>query len=435
MGHPEDAALGVEDEMVDSKTVTVFRTSHGLKVLHIPLPDAKNVVFMFRVLGGSAKETPEQYGMAHFLEHMFFKGTEHRSVQRLHRDLSLCGANWNAFTGQVDVGYYIDVPCENYDKSLELITDMFFNPVFPQKEIDIERGVILEEIKMYKDDPTASFFQSSLEHHFDASFGHAILGPPENIHRFNRGDFVSYRDTHYRSNNITLAVAGNVSLEKLQATLEANTYLSKLPDAGIASPECVRPKDIFSGGTTSAKFYRKNIEQSQMLIGFGGLPMFHEDYFKFSTMLFVLGNGPHSLLWNRIREELGLCYSISAYCDPEIHDDKISLGTVYVGTSPDKVELCQSEILGCMEKLKNADYDDEILECAKQSALGHLSRQANSAYKLSDMYSFAWLFGANPITIDYIIEKLKQVTKNDVTRMGEAFLDPNQFRFSYQYPE
>lgn len=436
MGFPDDVALGVED--MDTNKLTIFRTSHGLKTLFVPVPYAKDVTIMYMVLGGSSKENDREYGMAHFLEHMFFKGTENRTVARLNRDLSLCGAHWNAFTSQLHVAYFLRVPRDNFDRSFELLADMFFNPVFPSNELEIERGVILEEISMYKDDPTASFFDQAFEAHYEPQFGHAVLGTVENIKSFQRDDFVDYRTKHYTSNNTILVVAGDIPFGHLTTSLENMKYLQagKLLSGSELGPQLVRPKNIWQTPQQHrATFKRANIEQAKLLMLFPGIGVFEDDSFVFDVMMSVLGDGSHSILWNRIREELGLCYGISAYEDSGVRDDKISIGNVCVGLSPENVERCENEILSCAQKVHDGNYDDEILECAKQHLIGNLCRSSSQTFSLGNLYGWIWLLRANDITVDSIIEKYKSVTKEQVTAAARKVLRPEVFRFAYQYPE
>jgi predicted Zn-dependent peptidase len=421
--------------MTIENKVTAFKTSYGLKVLHISVPAAKNVVFMFHILGGSSKESTREYGMAHFLEHMFFKGTSHRSVQRLMRDLALVGAGWNAYTSQIDVAYYIDTPLDNFDKSLELISDMFVNPEFPQKEIDVEKGVIVEEINMYKDNVQAVFFEEALKTHFAPEFGHSVLGTKDHVLSFSREDFVNYRNKHYKTNNTIFAIAGDVDVDKVKQSLEESPHLNKLKKSDGCA-EVVRVKNIYASPNGHYhNYFKDNTEQSQLMITFDLPNIFGSEAYASAVMLGILGSGAHSLLFSRIREELGLCYSISAFQDTELLDDSIGLGHIYTGLSESNIELCSKEILICIEKLIENNFDNEIFECSKQDILGMLSRISNNPYALAKAYSGKWLFMDNDLTIPMLMKRIKAVTKEEAVAVANKYFSPKNFRYTCVTPQ
>lgn len=413
---------------------TIHLSNKGLRVLHIPVAETNDVTIMFNVLAGSNKEIPAMYGMAHFLEHMFFKGTNNRDNIRLNRDLSLCGASWNAMTSQTSVKYFLRVPKHNFEKAFELLTDLFFEPSFPEEELEKERGVIIEEINMYNDDPTFSFYDQAQQEQLDPAYGHKILGPKANIMDFQRNNFIQYRSDHYTPNNFICSIAGDISLDEALKTINEGEHI---PELHCNSTESViMPSPLWSGARTRSKiFERKNIEQAQLMFMFDGVPLFHDLFPAYLVFISVLGDGPHSLLWQRIREELGLCYRVSSYWDSEIYSPKISLTGIYVGLSPDKLQICEDEALKCMFSLRNNDYDKEIFDCAREHLIGNLTRKADNTYGLSNFYTSRWIFRTNKITVKNLIEDIREVKQEQVLELADKLLKPENYRMSYMLPE
>lgn len=192
---------------------------NGLRVITVPMEKSPTVTVFVLVEAGSEYEEKEENGLSHFLEHMCFKGTKRRpNCSDLSQELDEIGAVYNAFTSNEYTGYYAKAQFDQVDKILDIVSDMYLNPILPQAEIEKERGVIIEEINMYEDLPQRKV-QNVLSDlvYGDQPAGRTILGPKENINKFNREDFLNYRAKHYVAEATTLIVAGNFSETKILA--------------------------------------------------------------------------------------------------------------------------------------------------------------------------------------------------------------------------
>jgi predicted Zn-dependent peptidase len=321
--------------------------------------------FYFKV--GSRHEDETNNGAAHFLEHMIFKGTKKRTARQLNLDIDRLGADSNALTGHEATCYYLSGLAKDTEALLEILTDFSLNSTIPEDELEIERGVILQEIVMSDDDESDVCFQNAMAIAFkDQPLGRPILGPLEGIKKMNRDTLLAFRDAHYHAGNLIISVAGNVDpqkvldqLEKLTGNLRAG-YESKFSPAS------------YNGG---GKHEERPSRQVNLTVMFNSAAANNKDRAAENVLGLILGGGISSRLYQSIREERGLVYGISAGTNPMM--DTGFLG-ISAGTGPDEIKELLPVLGDELQKIITDEISEEEVEIAKNQLHFAISRNNES---------------------------------------------------------
>lgn len=374
--------------------------SNGIRVVSETLPKSRSVSIGVWVKVGSRHEPPEIGGISHFIEHMFFKGTGKRSAKDIAIEMDSIGGEMNAFTSQETTTFYAKVVDEHLPVVIEILADILLGAKFDPVEMEKERKVILEEIKGVEDTPDDyihELFTSTVWP--DNSLGRPILGTRETIRALKHNDIVSYIDSYYQPKEIVISVAGNFEHARLIELLDG--HFGKLARAGIAKKESA---PAFTRAVTVKK---KQLEQVQLCIGCKGLHYAHEDRFVISALNTVLGNSMSSRLFQEIREQNALAYSIYSYVTS--YRDT-GLLTVYAGTDPSnalevvrlvvkEMEKIKEEGITAAEELRVKNQIKGSLILSLESSNSHMSRLARQ-----EMYFGKYL------SMDDIIKGVEKVT-------------------------
>ena len=304
-------------------TIEIHTLSNGMRVVTEPMPGLKSASIGVWVLAGGRHERIEQNGIAHFLEHMAFKGTQSRSALQIAEAIEDVGGYINAYTSREMTAYYARVLQEDVPLGLELIADILNNPVFDPAEIEVERGVILQEIGQAYDTPDDIVFDWLQEAAFpDQPLGRTILGPAERVSAFNRDDLSTFVSEHYSPDRMILAAAGAVDHAQIVAQAEA---LFGSRRRSLSQPDMVPA--AFKGGELRTI---KPLEQVHFALAFEGPDYRGADIYSAQIFATLLGGGMSSRLFQEVREKRGLCYTIfaqaGAYADS-------GMTTIYAGTS------------------------------------------------------------------------------------------------------
>lgn len=329
--------------------IKTSKLDSGITFIHEYMPDVETVSMKILTKTGSRNETVDNNGISHFLEHMAFKGTTNRTAKQIAYDFESIGANFNAYTSKESTAYYSKVLKEYVEKSLDILVDMFENSTFDSIELEKERGVILQELAMTRDTPDDIIF----DYYYSAAFhnqpyGRSIIGTEENIKKFQPNDFIKYMDEHYIAENVIFSVAGNVEFEKM-ADL-ANNYFKKYRNTN--SP--VLERASYDGG-----FFKKekDLEQVQCILGFEGISCNDENRFVMSIMNHILGAGMSSRLFQEVRENKGLCYSIYSFNDATFETGSFQ---IYTAIEPKKVNDAIDAIILELKKMVDTVNIDEL---------------------------------------------------------------------------
>ena len=383
--------------------------SNGIRVVSETLPKSRSVSIGVWVKVGSRHEPEEIGGVSHFIEHLFFKGTEKRTAKDIAIEMDSIGGEMNAFTTQETTTYYAKVVDEHLPVAVDILSDILMGSKFDPLEMEKERKVILEEIKGVEDTPDDyihEFFTNTVW--AGNSLGRPILGTKETIRALKHDDIVSYIDKYYSPKEIVISVAGNFEHASLIEILNAS--FGKLSRNGIAKTE------ITPTFTRAVAVKKKQLEQVQICIGCKGLYFTHEDRFVLSALNTVLGNSMSSRLFQEVREQNALAYSIYSYMTS--YRDT-GLLTVYAGTDPSNaLEVVRLVVLEFgkikeegISQAEEARVRNQIkgnLVLALESSNSHMSRLARQE-----------IYFGKYLSIDDIIKGVEKVTSEQVRQLAQ----------------
>ena len=410
----------IEDVSVAKKATRNIRKTvlpNGLLVLTESMPHLRSVSMGAWVGSGARDETAEVNGISHFVEHMVFKGTTSRSAQQIAREVDTIGGNLDAFTGKEMVCFNIRVLDENVPPALEVLSDLVLHPTFTPEDLDREKGVILEEIKMDEDNPdylvnevwTQNFWKGD-------ALGRPILGTAKTVSSFNQPALFDFYAGQFTPQNMVFSAAGNLEHDAFVAQVEKQ-FSSLAAGSEVAAQKMPAPQ-----ATPHITLKRKKaLEQVQFCLGVPAPPVNDSRRYVVYLLNTMLGGGMSSRLFQTIREDQGLAYSIFSEMNP--FRDTGSL-CVYAGTSVDKTRKVLQLTLNELRRLKEETVSEVELKRAKDQLKSNMviglessgSRMANLARQ--QMY-FGRFFG-----VDEIMEEIEAVTTTDVQELAQELFQP-----------
>ncbi len=403
--------------MNNERNIRKTTLPNGMIVLTEEMPHVRSVAMGVWIRAGSRHEEAEVNGISHFVEHMVFKGTTSRSAQHIAREVDAIGGNLDAFTGKETVCFNIKVLDEHVPKALDILSDLVLNPTFADEEIRRERGVILEEIKMDEDNPdylvheifTQSFWQ-----------GHAlsrpILGTEKTVTSFDRSTLLDYYGERFLAGNIVFSAAGHIDHDAFVArvterfrSLPAGTSLQ------VEAPPATAAKIILRN--------KKSLEQVQLCLGVPARPIADESRYISLLLNTVLGGGMSSRLFQTVREEHGLAYSI--YSDLNPYRDTGSL-CVYAGTSADKALKLIELVMAQLSRMKQEPMPEEELRRAKDQLKGNLLLSLESSGARMSNLARQQIYFDHFFGIDEILTRVEEVTTEQVRDLARTLFDPER---------
>jgi predicted Zn-dependent peptidase len=348
--------------------------ANGVRLLSAPMPQVQSVACFIMLAAGSRYETPETSGIAHFAEHMFFKGTERRpTAQQIGLELDGIGAEFNAFTGKEYTGYYVKCSAEHRQHSFDVLVDMLRHSKFDAEEIEREKGVIIEEMNMYFDTPRD--YISGVYHQLvygDSPLGWDIIGRKETVRGATRETFLDYIDKWYRAPRMVVGVAGNFP-ESTRDELEA--LLSEVEGGDPGEPPPSGP--AVDGSGPHVKVHSKESDQAHVSMGVPSYPLDHPDRYALQIVGTVLGTGMSSRLFTEVRERRGLAYYVFA-----TNHSYTDTGTLYsqAGVDINRIDEAVETIARELRKIAVEPVPDDELEKAKNVAKGRFVLQTESPH-------------------------------------------------------
>ena len=337
---------------------------NGLRVLTAPMPQAKSVACFVMLAAGSRYETRDTNGIAHFAEHMFFKGTERRpSARDIAGEIDSIGGEFNAFTGKEYTGYYVKCAAEHRDVALDVLVDMIRHSKFAEDEIEREKGVIVEEMNMYYDTPR-DFLEGVYDEllYGDQPLGWDIIGTKDTIRAATRDTFMGYIDRWYRAPRMVAGVAGAVGDDVVSRVGE---LLGDVPNGAAGSPD---PVDWSQDGA-QVKIHSKQSDQAHIRLGVHSYPLDHPDRYALSLLATVLGGGMSSRLFSEVRERRGLAYYIYGY-----NQGYTDAGTLFAqgGVDINRIEEAIRTVVAEFERIAREPVSADEMEKARNFAKGRL---------------------------------------------------------------
>ena len=390
---------------------------NGLVVITETMSHVRSVSVGVWVRNGSRREVPEENGLAHFMEHMVFKGTERRSAEAIAREMDSIGGMLDAFTSKEQICFNAKVLDEHLPIAFDIIADLVLRPRFDSEDVKKERQVVLEEIKMDLDNP-----EYLLHEIFTRGFwpehplGRPILGTPETVRKFNREALRKRFGSWFSPDHLVVTAAGNVTHERV-LELVGKEFGGMKPVGAI---------DDHGAPATEAPIHletKRDLEQVHVCVGVPSYPLAHNGRFAVAVMNNLLGGGMSSRLFQNIREKLGLAYAVFSELTP--YSDA-GMMTVYAGTARETVGQVLDLIIKEFSNLKQEPVSEEELLRAKNHLKGSLmlSLESTSA-RMSNLARQELYFGRF-YSLDEILESIGAVTREQVQELAQEFFQPEQ---------
>lgn len=394
---------------------------NGVRVVMEKIPHVRSVSIGIWIGTGSRNENRTNNGISHFIEHMLFKGTRHRSARDIARSIDNIGGQLNAFTGKECTCYYTKTLDSHIDIAVELLADMFFNSKFAKRDIDVERKVIIEEIGMYEDSPEELVHDILLETVWgNNSLGYPILGTQECLKTFNRDVIIDYIGRSYIPGNVVVAVAGNYDEGKLLELV--NRYFGNWKsNAGYS----VMDEDIVFSANTRVK--EKDTEQVHICLGFDGIEQGKDELYTLLAINNILGGGMSSRLFQKIREEMGLVYSIYSY--PSAYKNA-GLFTVYAGMNPEQLTKVIRLIIGEIKELLRDGLENEDLRMSKEQLKGNYILGLESTSSRMNSIGKSELTLGRIFTPEQVLEKMDRIEMESVRNVMEKVFNLEKMSLS-----
>ena len=384
---------------------------NGMRIVVAPMKDNPTITVMVLVEAGSRYEDKRMNGISHFLEHMCFKGTPQRPDSgAISQEFDSMGAVSNAFTGEEVTGYWAKARAHQFDHILEIVSDLYLNPLLPENDIAIERGVIIEELHMYEDLPQRIVHNVLDELMYPGqSAGRPIIGSKENLLRFKRSDFVNYRNEHYIAPKTTLVVAGDVSVADAEKKIAK--YFSRLPKAKYTP----RAKTKESQKTPQILIKPKKTDQTHFILGFRSFDLFDKRNPAIEVLASVLGRGMSSRLFRKLRDEMGVCYYVRAGGEPSTDTGVFKIAS---GVDTKRFEEVLSEILVQVRRLKDELVGPVELAKAKEMILGHTEMGLESSDDVANWFGEQEILRKKIQTPEEALKEISKVTAKDIQKVA-----------------
>ncbi|MDB5083517.1 MAG: peptidase [Bacilli bacterium] len=385
---------------------------NGLRIVVEDIPTVRSVSFGLWVGTGSRDESRDTNGISHFIEHMLFKGTDRLTARQIAEFFDGIGGQVNAFTSKEYTCYYAKVLDEHFESSMRTLADMLLHSQFAEEEAEKEKKVIIEEIKMYEDAP------DDLVHDLLAGaiypgnpLGYTILGTEDNINSFTRSNIINYLETRYTPDNIVLAVAGNIDLERVVELSQElfGSMQGKLQTSSVSAP-----------AFTAAKLVRnKSTEQAHITLA---MPCYAFDDPRIYAIILLnnlLGGTSSSRLFQEIREERGMAYSVYSYYSA--YRDSGTFG-VYAGTSVEQAQTVVDVIDSIMSEVAAKGISQEELTKAKEQVKGSLMLSLESTGSRMSRLGKNELLLRRQVSLDETLEHINAVTLSDMRQASDEIL-------------
>src|SRR3989344_652962 len=392
---------------------------NGLRIITVPTKGNQSVMVMVSVETGSNYETKAENSLSHFLEHMCFKGTAKRpKASDIAKELDNLGAENNAFTSNEWTSYYAKAAKKHFPKLFEIVSDLYLNPNLPAKDLEIERGVILQELNMYEDLPQRKVWDVMYKLLYgDTPAGRAIIGPKGNIKGFSRKNFVDYREKHYVASKTIVTVAGD--FDEKEVLKETKKYFSKVKSAkGLK-----KLKVLHKQNKPAILIGQKKTDQTHMIVAMHAFGAKDKRLPALTVAAEILGQGMSSRLFHKLRDEMGACYYVKAFTDT--YTDH-GLFAITIGVDPSKTKASLKAILEECDKLCNTLVPEAEMKKAKEHYVGHLFMGLETTDDIARFYVEQEVSTIKLKLPQEIEKEIRKVTAEDVRRVArEIFQNKN----------
>jgi predicted Zn-dependent peptidase len=390
--------------------ITTTILNNGVRIVTQHVEQMHTVTLGIWVANGTRHEDPHDNGVAHFIEHMLFKGTDRRSAHQISREIDSMGGILNAFTGHEYVCYYAKVLAKFLPRAADLLTDIFLNSTFPLDEIERERKVVLQEIKMRDDSPEEFIHDRFHQNYWQGTrLGMPVLGSEESVGNLSRASILAHKQSRYRPQDIVICAAGNVQHEALLAIMDplfSSIISSWRPEAACPQPEKVK----------SVNLIEREMEQTLVCLGTRGLCYDHPARYALFLLTTILGGGMSSRLFQEIREKRGLAYSVYSYVIA--HGDSGAL-VIYSGTEKahcrEVLDIAQHE----MSRLVSEELPQDELDAAREQLKGKTLMSLESSDNLMTRLAKNEIYHQKQHPVEDVIAKYDAVSGADIQRISK----------------
>ncbi len=397
----------------------VITLPSGAQCVAAPMPQAQSVSIGIWARVGGRYETPAHAGASHFLEHLLFKGTKRRDYRQIKEAVEGIGGSMNGFTSEEFTCYLVKVPAKHASLGLDVLADMVQHPLLKRTDVDRERQVIIEEIRMYNDQPAQQVHDLFNELLWPRHpLGTSISGTPQTMARLHRTHVVRHQARYYRPSNLVVSIAGACDTEALWRQVR-----QALP--GRATPEqpSYRPAVPIGGRGPHAKFLEKQTEQTHLCLGMSSLPRFHPARYTLDLLNVVMGGNMSSRLFNEVREERGLAYEIGTHVR-RFHD--AGAFVVTAGTEPKNAARAVQVVVRELRRVRRSLISEQELARAKEYYAGQMLMGLEET-----MDHMLWIGEQvaarhQPIAQEEVLQAIDRVTRQDIRRIAQRVVRDRQ---------
>ncbi len=401
--------------------LNIRKLDNGIRVVLEEIGYVRSISFGIWVKNGTRNERPEQNGISHYIEHMMFKGTEHRTARQIAEEMDAVGGQINAYTTKEYTCYHTRVLDKHIKQALDVMCDMVLHPAFLQEEVEKERNVIMEEIDMYEDAPEELVHDCLQDDIWrESSLGMPILGTKETIAQFDAKTIRTYYENNYHTENMVISVAGNFRSEDMMALL--NQYFGQWQAKGVYQPY-----------QTKAEYHvsrierNKDVEQLHTCIAFRGLQREHPLKYALSVFNTIFGGGMSSHLFQKIREEQGLTYAIYSYTTAFADT---GLFCIYASMNPNQAERVYQSIGREIKYLQKQGVTEKALHMTKEQMISNFIIGSESTLNRMTSAGAALLLRDNVQTMEEVIEKIEAVTLEDMASVMDLIFSNDDFSYA-----
>jgi len=395
---------------------------NGVRIVLAPMPQAQSVTVALMYAAGSRYETRETNGIAHFAEHMFFKGTANRPSSRdIAGEIDAIGGEFNAFTGKEYTGYYVRCAAEHRDTALDVLVDMLRHSKFEAEEIEREKGVIIEEMNMYFDTPRdyiGGVYEDLL--YGDQPLGWDIIGRKDTVRGATRDAFMQYIERWYKPERLVVGIGGKIEGDVTEAIEQ---HLGDLEPADTGEPDPVS----VNGNGSRVRVHTKQSDQAHIALGVPSYPITHPDRYALQLLATVLGGGMSSRLFTEVRERRGLAYYVFG-----TNHSYTDAGSLYAqaGVDINRIDDAVSTVAAELRRIADEAVPADELEKARNFAKGRFVLQLENPHGLI-MYGLRKeVLEGQTVDPAEVLAELDKVTGDDVQRVARDLIDDRRLRLA-----
>lgn len=394
-----------------------------LQIITADIPDSASTTIQIMVKAWSVMETAETNGLSHFLEHMFFKwGKRYPTPKSVAQALDTLGADYNAFTGEEYAGYYVKCAPMFVEKAIDVLSDMLVNTQFPEAELEREKGVIVQEIKMYEDMPNRMVWDKWKHRYYgETSYGRPILWPVDNVLRFTQQDLLDHKQALYTKDNLVIIVTGKIT--DMEVTLgQISEQFGSLPQQVSIS----RPEFIHTLPSTNQQHFQQWTQQHHLIIWCKWVSMFDDQRYAYRILSTILGGTMSSRLFQHIREQQGLCYYIWAS-----HSSSTVDGTtmIYAGMEKERREQGLEAIYNELEILRKTGITDDEFDQARSNIQGSTVMGLETSDEVAGFLGRQALLRDEIISLDQILSNYMNVTKEEINAAAKSLVRDQMYAY------